>query len=161
MSKEAQSSLDNLWIFKFGFIPYLKIMQIFFTKLIRSTLTKALLKVLSYGRCLLLLPEFLGLFLPRCPFGWKLRPALFNSKVGCSGGGEGILVTIVSSECGWGNFDDCLGEEGGEVTFKESFFEIFYVLLLSWRFIFFFRSRIKKVTDSYWSWSKTSYIGAA
>ena len=42
--KEAQSSVDNLWIFKFGFIPYLKIIQIFFTKLIRATLTKALLK---------------------------------------------------------------------------------------------------------------------
>ena len=42
--KEAQSSEDNLWIFKFGFISYLKIIQIFLTKLIRATLTKALLK---------------------------------------------------------------------------------------------------------------------
>ena len=82
MSKEAQSSLDNLWIFKFGFIPYLKIIQIFLTKLIRPTLTKALLKVLSYERCFLLLPEFVGLFLPRCPFGWKHRPVLFHNKLG-------------------------------------------------------------------------------
>ena len=56
---------------------------------------------------------------------------------------EGFLVTIVSSECGWGNSDDCLWEEGEEVSFKESIFEILYVLLFSWRFIFFFRSRIK------------------
>ena len=42
--KEAQSSVDNLWIFEFGFIPYLKIIQIFFTILIRATLIKALLK---------------------------------------------------------------------------------------------------------------------
>ena len=120
MSKEAQSLLDNLWIFKFGFIPYLKIIHIFLTKLIRVTLAKFLLKVLSYGRCLLLLPEFLGLFLPRCPFGWKRRPVLFHNKLVCSGGGEGFWVTIVSSECGWGNFDNCLGEEGEEVSFKES-----------------------------------------
>ena len=120
MSKEAQSLLDNLWIFKFGFIPYLKIIHIFLTKLIRVTLAKFLLKVLSYGRCLLLLPEFLGLFLPRCPFGWKRRPVLFHNKLVCSGGGEEFWVTIVSSECGWGNFDDYLGEEGEEVSFKES-----------------------------------------
>ena len=113
--------------------------------MIRPTLTKFLLKIFSYGRCLLLLPEFLGLFLPRCPFGWKLRPALFNSKVGCSGGGEGILVTIVSSECGWGNFDDCLGEEGEEVSFMKSFFEILYVLFFSWRFSFFPEATLKRL----------------
>ena len=41
---------------------------------------------------------------------------------------EGFLVTIVLSECGWGNFDDCLGAEREEVSFKESIFEILYVL---------------------------------
>ena len=137
MSKEAQSSLDNLWIFKFGFIPYLKIIQIFLTKLIRATLTKALLKVLSYGRCHFFQSSWAS-FCPGALLAESTDQYSFIISLV-----EGFLVTIVSSECGWGNSDDCLWEEGEEVSFKESIFEILYVLLFSWRFIFFFRSRIK------------------
>ena len=58
---------------------------------------------------------------------------------------EGFLVTIVSSECGWGNFDDCLGEEREEVSFMKSFFEMLYVLFFSWRFSFFPEATLKRL----------------
>ena len=110
--KEAQSSVDNLWIFKFSFTPFWKIMQSFLGKLIKPTLVKLLLEhiVLSYGRCLFC-QSSLAFFLPGAFFAENTNQHSFiislvaiHNKVGSSGG-EGFLAMIVSYESGCGYFD--------------------------------------------------------
>ena len=116
--KEAQSSLDNIWIFKLGFFPFKNSTN--FSKLISSTLVRTLgIVCFALRKMSVTSPKVTGHLFAQVHLLLKVQgnQLSFIIRLVVVVVEKGFWATIVSSESRWSNFDDYLGIEREEVTF--------------------------------------------
>ena len=116
--KEAQSSLDNIWIFKLGFFPFKNSTN--FSKLVSSTLVRTLgIVCFALRKMSVTSPKVLGHLFAQVHLLLKVQgnQLSFIIRLVVAVVEKGFWAAIVSSESRWSNFDDYLGNEREEVTF--------------------------------------------
>ena len=116
--KEAQSSLDNIWIFKLGFFPFKNSTN--FSKLISSTLVRTLgIVCFALRKMCVISPKVPGHLFAQVHLLLKVQgnQLSFMIRLVVVVVEKGFWAIIVSSESRWSNFDDYLGNEREEVTF--------------------------------------------
>lgn len=112
--KEAQFSLDNIWIFKLG------LNSTNFSKLISSTLVRTLgIVCFALRKMCVISPKVPGHLFAQVHLLLKVQgnQLSFMIRLVVVVVEKGFWVIIVSSESRWSNFDDYLGNEREEVTF--------------------------------------------
>ena len=116
--KEAQSSLDNIWIFKLG------LNSTNFSKLISSTLVRLISSTLdivcfALRKMSVTSPKVPGHLFAQVHLLLKVQgnQLSFMIRLVVVVVKKGFWAIIVSSESRWSNFDDYLGNEREEVTF--------------------------------------------
>ena len=116
--KEAQSSLDNIWIFKLGFFSFKNSTN--FSKLISSTLVRTLgIVCFALRKMCVISPKVPGHLFAQVHLLLKVQgnQLSFMIRLVVVVVEKGFWAIIVSSESRWSNFDDYLGNEREEVTF--------------------------------------------
>ena len=116
--KEAQSSLDNIWIFKLGFFPFKNSTN--FSKLISSTLVRTLgIVCFALRKMSVTSPKVPGRLFAQVHLLLKVQgnQLSFIIRLVVAVVEKVFWAAIVSSESRWSNFDDNLGNEREEVTF--------------------------------------------
>ena len=116
--KEAQSSLDNIWIFKLGFFSFKNSTN--FSKLISSTLVRTLgIVCFALRKMCVISPKVPGHLFAQVHLLLKVQgnQLSFIIRLVVAVVEKVFWAAIVSSESRWSNFDDNLGNEREEVTF--------------------------------------------